>query len=46
LVTSNVSKHPKAPVDHICGEAAKPMQLEEVRARIRRLNYSIRVEDA
>jgi putative transposase len=43
---SNVVKHPKAPVDHTSGAAAKPMLLDGVRARIRRLNYSIRTEDA
>ena len=42
---SNVVKHPKTPVDHTSGAAAKPMLLDEVRARIRRLNYSIRTED-
>ncbi|MGK2913801.1 MAG: integron integrase [Porticoccaceae bacterium] len=42
---SNVVKHPKTPVDHTAGAAAKPMLLDEVRARIRRLNYSIRTED-
>ena len=45
LVTSNVVKHPKTPVDNISGAAAKPMLLDEVSAHIRRLNYSIRAED-
>jgi hypothetical protein len=35
---SNVVKHPKTPVDHTSGAAAKPMLRDEVRARIRRLN--------
>lgn len=43
---ANVVKHPKAPVDHTSDAAAKPMLLDGVRARIRRLNYSIRTEDA
>ncbi len=38
---SNVVKHPKTPVDHTSGAAAKPMLLDEVRARVRRLNYRI-----
>jgi integron integrase len=42
---SNVLKHPKTPVDHTPGAAAKPKLLDEVRARLRRLNYSIRTED-
>ena len=42
---SKVAEHPKAPVDHTSGAAAKPKLLDEVRARIRRLNYSIRTED-
>lgn len=42
---ANVVKHPKAPVDHTSGAAAKPILLDGVRARIRRLNYSIRTED-
>jgi hypothetical protein len=46
LVTSNVVKHSKTPVDHTSGAAAKPMLLDEVRARILWLNYSIRTEDA
>jgi len=43
---SNVVKHPKKPVDHISGAEAKPMLLDDVRARIRRLNNCIRTEDA
>jgi hypothetical protein len=43
---SNVVKHLKEPVDHTSGAAVKPMLLDEVRARILRLNYSIRTEDA
>ena len=46
LVRSNFVNHPKTAVDHTSGAAAKPIQLDEVRARIRRLNYSIRTEDA
>lgn len=42
---ANVVKHPKAPVDHTSGAAAKPKLLDKVCARIRRLNYSIRTED-
>jgi hypothetical protein len=42
---SNLVKHPKAPVDHSSSTAAKPKLLEEVRSRIRRLNYRIRTED-
>jgi len=38
---SNVVKHPKTPVDHTSGAAVKPMLLDEVRARVRRLNYRI-----
>ena len=46
LVTSNVVKHPITAVDYTSGAAAKPMLLDGVRARIQRLNYSIRTEDA
>lgn len=42
---SNVLRHPKTLLDHTSGGAAKPMLLDMVRARIRRLNYSIRTED-
>jgi hypothetical protein len=42
---SNVLKHPKTSVDHASSPATRPMLLDEVRARIRRLNYSIRTED-
>jgi hypothetical protein len=42
---SKVAAHPKAPVDPTSGAAAKPKRLDEVRARIRRLNYSIRAAD-
>jgi hypothetical protein len=42
---SNLVTYPKTPVDHSSGTAAKPKRLDEVRARIRRLNYSIRTED-
>ena len=42
---SNLVKHPKAPVDHSSSIAAKAKRLDEARARIRRLNYSIRTED-
>ena len=45
-VMSNVVVHPKTIVDHASGGASKPKLLDEVRAHIRRLNYSIRTEDA
>ena len=41
-VMSNVVVHPKTIVDHASGGASKPKLLDEVRAHIRRLNYSIR----
>ena len=45
-VMSNVVVHPKTIVDHASGGASKPKLLDEVRAHIQRLNYSIRTEDA
>ena len=45
-VMSNVVVHPKTIVDHASGGASTPKLLDEVRAHIRRLNYSIRTEDA
>ena len=45
-VTSKVVVHPKTIVDHASGGASKPKLLDEVRAHIQRLNYSIRTEDA
>lgn len=42
---SNIAEHPEAPLDPTSGAAAKPKLLDEVGARIRRLNYSIRTED-
>jgi hypothetical protein len=42
---SNVEKHPKTPVDHSSVTEAKSKLLDEVRARIRRLDYRIRTED-
>jgi hypothetical protein len=42
---SNVVTHPKAPAKNTLAEAPKPKLLDEVRARIRQLNYSIRIED-
>ncbi|MGB5146355.1 MAG: integron integrase [Porticoccaceae bacterium] len=42
---SNVLTHPKAPIKDTPAVAPKPKLLDEVRARIRRLNYSIRTED-
>ena len=42
---SKVSERPKAPADPTSGAAAKPKLLDEVRARVRRLNCSIRAED-
>jgi hypothetical protein len=42
---SNVVTHPNAPSKDTLAEALKPKLLDEVRARIRRLNYSIRSED-
>ena len=41
-VMSNVVVHPKTIVDHASGGASKPKLLDEVRAHIQRLNYSIR----
>ena len=47
LVTmSNVIRHPKTDVDYTSGGPPRRKLLDEVRARIRRLNYSIRTEDA
>ena len=43
---SNVVVHPKTIVDHASGGESKPKLLDEVRAHIQRLNYSIRTEDA
>ena len=43
---SNVVMRPKTPADSTSGEPPKPKLLDEVRARIRRLNYSIRTEEA
>ncbi len=43
---SNIVKHIKEPGDHTSGAADKPILLDEVFARIRRLNCSIRTEDA
>ena len=37
---------PQTDVDHTCGEVLKPKLLDELRVRIRRLNYSIRTEEA
>jgi len=45
-VMSNVVVHPKTIVDHASGGESKPKLLDEVRAHIQRLNYSIRTEDA
>ncbi len=42
---SNVVTHPNAPSKATLAEAPKPKLLDEVHARIRRLNYSIRTED-
>jgi len=42
LVRSNFVKHPKTAIGHTCGEVPKSKLLDEVRARIHRLNYSIR----
>jgi hypothetical protein len=42
---SNVVTHPKAPSKYPPTVAPKPKLLDEVRTRIRRLNYSIRTED-
>lgn len=43
---SNLIIHPKSDIDHTPGAASNPKLLDEVRAHIRRLNYSIRTEDA
>jgi hypothetical protein len=43
---SNVIIQPKTDVDYTSGGPSRLKLLEEVRARIRRLNYSIRTEDA
>ncbi len=43
---SNVIIHPKTDVDYTSGGPPRRKLLDEVRARIRRLNYSIRTEDA
>ena len=42
---SNVVTHPNAPTKDTLSKAPKPKLLDEVRARIRGLNYSIRTED-
>lgn len=42
---SNVVTHPNAPTKDTLSKAPKPKLLDEVRARIRRLNYSIRTEE-
>ena len=42
---SNVVTHPNGPTKDTLSKAPKPKLLDEVRARIRRLNYSIRTED-
>lgn len=44
-ITSNRIIHPKVDLDDTSGEPSKRKLLDEVRARIRRLNYSIRTED-
>ncbi len=43
---SNAVTHPKIPTTGAEVEAPETRLLDEVRARIRRLNYSIRTEDA
>ncbi|MGK2915890.1 MAG: phage integrase N-terminal SAM-like domain-containing protein [Porticoccaceae bacterium] len=41
---SNVVKHPKTPIDHTSGAAAKPMLLDQARDQVRLKHYSIRTE--
>ncbi|GEM_PF-3037467 len=45
-IMSNVIIHPKTDVDYTSGGPSKRKLLDEVRARIWRLNRSIRTEDA
>lgn len=45
-MVSIMSIHPKAFGDYTSGGVPKPKLLDEVRARIRRLHYSVRTQDA